>query len=42
MCGAVRFIVLSAEVECCMGYGRRFKVRSLEDTSQQVDDGNVA
>ena len=32
--------MLSAEVECCMEYGLRFTVRSLEDTSQQVDNGN--
>jgi hypothetical protein len=38
-CASVRFIVLSAEVGCCMWQVRRFKVRSLEDTSQQVDSG---
>jgi len=39
---AVRFILLIAKVECCMWWERRFKVRALEDISQQVNSGIAA
>jgi hypothetical protein len=38
LCAAVRLIVLSAAWD----KGGRFKVRSLEDTSQQVDSDTAA
>jgi len=39
---AVRFFVVSAKDECCIGKEGRFKVHIVEDTSQQVDSGVAA